>query len=230
MKFKGVDFYVKTRQPEPIQRTQPSTSRTCTSGCQSARPTMTTTTETSMPIVVGSRNTAAVSALQASAISAIWTAGPAVFTRLAMSFPLITPLPTRTATKRAGSMTCRTMLPALSHILEERELLDALMCKLDELDPDGRRICELLLQEKSEREIATIMGISRQSTINYKKKKAFESFAGSPSRLHLIPHPSFSGCLSWWPEKTFLRFSFKQHSHLHWVVERAKRQALLPRR
>jgi DNA-directed RNA polymerase specialized sigma subunit len=59
--------------------------------------------------------------------------------------------------------------------LEERALLDALLCKLDKLDPDGRRICELLLQEKSEREIASIMGISRQSTINYKKKKAFDA-------------------------------------------------------
>ena len=49
------------------------------------------------------------------------------------------------------------------------------MNKLDKLDPDGRHICELLLQEKSEREIAAIMGISRQSTINYKKKKAFEA-------------------------------------------------------
>jgi len=60
-------------------------------------------------------------------------------------------------------------------ILEERELLDALMSKLNELDPDYRRICELLLQKKSEREIASIMGISQQSTINYKKKKAFEA-------------------------------------------------------
>ena len=65
--------------------------------------------------------------------------------------------------------------PSAQSILEERELLDSLKCKLDELDPDGRRICELLLQEKSEREIASIMGISRQSTINYKKKKAFDA-------------------------------------------------------
>ena len=48
------------------------------------------------------------------------------------------------------------------------------MSKLNELEPDSRRICELLLQEKSEREIAAIMGISQQSTINYKKRKAFD--------------------------------------------------------
>ena len=64
--------------------------------------------------------------------------------------------------------------PSAQSILEERELLDALMSKLNELEPDCRRICELLLQDKSEREIASIMGISQQSTINYKKKKAFE--------------------------------------------------------
>ena len=65
-------------------------------------------------------------------------------------------------------------VPSTQSILEERELLDALMSKLNELEPDSRRICELLLEEKSEREIANIMGISQQSTINYKKKKAFE--------------------------------------------------------
>ncbi len=65
-------------------------------------------------------------------------------------------------------------VPSVQSILEERELLDALMCRLNELEPDSRRICELLLQEKSEREIAAIMGISQQSTINYKKRKAFE--------------------------------------------------------
>lgn len=64
--------------------------------------------------------------------------------------------------------------PNALSILEERDLLDSLISKLDELDPDGRRICELLLQDKTEREIAEIMGISQQSTINYKKRKAFE--------------------------------------------------------
>ncbi len=65
--------------------------------------------------------------------------------------------------------------PSALSILEERELLDALMSKLGELDPDGRRICELLLQDKSEREIAAIMGFSQQSTVNYKKRKVFET-------------------------------------------------------
>ena len=43
------------------------------------------------PIAAGNRSTAAVSAQQTSATSAIWTAGPAVFTRPVMNFPLITP-------------------------------------------------------------------------------------------------------------------------------------------
>lgn len=65
--------------------------------------------------------------------------------------------------------------PDALSIIEEGELLDALISKLGELDPDGRRICELLLQDNSEREIAAIMGFSQQSTVNYKKKKVFET-------------------------------------------------------
>lgn len=65
--------------------------------------------------------------------------------------------------------------PSAQSILEDRELLDTLLLELEELDSDGRRICELLIQEKSEREIAALMGISQQSTINYKKRKAFET-------------------------------------------------------
>ena len=64
--------------------------------------------------------------------------------------------------------------PSAQSVLEERELLEELLRRLSELEPDSRQICELLLQEKSEREIAVIMGISQQSTINYKKRKAFE--------------------------------------------------------
>ena len=56
----------------------------------------------------------------------------------------------------------------------DRELLEALYEKLQELDPDGRRICELLLEGKNEREIASIMGFNNQSAVNYRKQKAFE--------------------------------------------------------
>jgi len=66
------------------------------------------------------------------------------------------------------------MTPGPQLILEEEDLLIALLNKLEELDPDGCTICRLLLEEKTEREIASIMGISKQSTINYKKHKAFK--------------------------------------------------------
>ena len=62
--------------------------------------------------------------------------------------------------------------PSAESILMDKELLDALYEELNRLDPDGRRICELIMQGKTEREIAADMG-KRQSTINYQKNKAF---------------------------------------------------------
>lgn len=56
-------------------------------------------------------------------------------------------------------------------ILMDKELLDALYDELHRLDPDGRRICELIMQGKAEREIAAEMG-RLCSTINYQKNKA----------------------------------------------------------
>lgn len=55
-------------------------------------------------------------------------------------------------------------------ILEEAELLDALYQRLQELDPDGCRICELIMEGKSERDIASDLGISR-STYTYRRDK-----------------------------------------------------------
>ena len=52
------------------------------------------------------------------------------------------------------------------------ELFSALHHELERLDPDGRRICELIMAGKTEREIAADMG-KRQSTINYQKNKVF---------------------------------------------------------
>ncbi len=62
--------------------------------------------------------------------------------------------------------------PSPESILMDRELLDALYDELNRLDPDGRRICELIMQGETEREIAADMG-KRQSTINYQKNKVF---------------------------------------------------------
>ena len=55
-------------------------------------------------------------------------------------------------------------------MLTEKELLNTLYEELDRLDPDGRRICELIMQGKTEREIAAGMG-KRQSTVNYQKRR-----------------------------------------------------------
>ena len=56
--------------------------------------------------------------------------------------------------------------------LMDKELLDALYDELNRLDSDDRRICELIMQGNTEREIAAAMG-KRQSTINYRKHKVF---------------------------------------------------------
>ncbi len=60
--------------------------------------------------------------------------------------------------------------PSPESILMDRELLDALYDELDRLDPDGRRICELIMAGKTEREMAATLGRS-QSTLNYQKRK-----------------------------------------------------------
>ena len=62
--------------------------------------------------------------------------------------------------------------PSAESILMDKELLDTLYDELNRLDPDDRRICELIMQGKTEREIAADMG-KRQSTINYQKNKVF---------------------------------------------------------
>ena len=62
--------------------------------------------------------------------------------------------------------------PSPEAIALDGALLDALYDELNHLDPDGRYICKLLMQGKTEREIAADMG-KRQSTINYQKNKIF---------------------------------------------------------
>jgi len=58
----------------------------------------------------------------------------------------------------------------VADIVANKQLLKQLLRLLDEMDPDSRRICELLGQGASEREIAAVFGI-RQSTLNYRKNK-----------------------------------------------------------
>lgn len=60
--------------------------------------------------------------------------------------------------------------PSPEAIAMDKALLEALYEGFDRLDPDGRRICELIMAGKTEREMAADMG-KCQSTINYQKKR-----------------------------------------------------------
>lgn len=60
----------------------------------------------------------------------------------------------------------------VQEIVEGRLLLEALFRQLEELDPDGQLLCRLLMEGKSERQIAGQLGIS-QVAVNKRKKKVF---------------------------------------------------------
>ena len=62
--------------------------------------------------------------------------------------------------------------PDVQTFTEERDLMNALRQTLKELDPDSRRICELIMTGKSERDIASELGISR-NTYTYRRSKLF---------------------------------------------------------
>ncbi len=62
-------------------------------------------------------------------------------------------------------------VPLIEDIVADRQLLADLFRKMDELVPDGGRIIQMLVDEYSEREIAHALGISSQSTINYRMRK-----------------------------------------------------------
>ena len=49
---------------------------------------------------------------------------------------------------------------AIAELTEDAELLRALYAKLNELDPEGRLICQLIMEGKSERDCGKKMGRS----------------------------------------------------------------------
>lgn len=57
--------------------------------------------------------------------------------------------------------------------MEDTELLRALYAKLNELDPEGRLICQLIMEGKSERDCGKEMGLSR-NTFVYRRDKLFQ--------------------------------------------------------
>ena len=66
--------------------------------------------------------------------------------------------------------------PSAQFVMEDRELLDTLLHKLDELDPEGRRICELVMEGRSERDCGKEMGMARNIFV-YKRDKLFAALA-----------------------------------------------------
>ncbi len=66
--------------------------------------------------------------------------------------------------------------PSAQSVMEDRELLDTLLHKLDELEPEGRRICELVMEGRSERDCGKEMGMAR-NTFVYKRDKLFAALA-----------------------------------------------------
>ena len=62
---------------------------------------------------------------------------------------------------------------AIVEVMEDAELLRALYAKLNELDPEGRLICQLIMDGKSERDCGKEMGLSR-NTFVYRRDKLFQ--------------------------------------------------------
>lgn len=62
---------------------------------------------------------------------------------------------------------------AIAELMEDAELLRALYAKLNELDPEGRLICQLIMEGKSERDCGKEMGLSR-NTFVYRRDKLFQ--------------------------------------------------------
>ena len=60
--------------------------------------------------------------------------------------------------------------PSIQSVLENRYLLNALHERLDELDPNGRLICELIMQGCPERTAAEKLGLSRNTYV-YRRDK-----------------------------------------------------------
>lgn len=62
---------------------------------------------------------------------------------------------------------------AIAEILEDVELLHALYANLNELDLEGRLICQLIMHGKSERDCSKEMGLSR-NTFVYRRAKLLQ--------------------------------------------------------
>lgn len=68
---------------------------------------------------------------------------------------------------------------AIAEILEDAEPLHALYAKLNELDLEGRLICQFIMQGKSERDCGKEMGLSRNTFVYLRDKSCSKSSAPS---------------------------------------------------
>lgn len=64
-----------------------------------------------------------------------------------------------------------TTAPLIDDIVADRDRLDALMRRLDQLVPDGGRIISMVMDEYSDRAMARALNLKSQSTLNYRKNK-----------------------------------------------------------
>ena len=65
-------------------------------------------------------------------------------------------------------------LPDIQSVMEEKALLEVLLQKLETLNPEGRKICKLVMQGKSETAIAQELNIPRNTYV-YRKNKLFSA-------------------------------------------------------
>ncbi|MDR1769960.1 MAG: hypothetical protein LBS02_04900 [Hungatella sp.] len=66
--------------------------------------------------------------------------------------------------------------PTATELLQDSELLSALYHKLESLDPDGRLICQFIMNGSSERDSGKAMGCSR-NTFTYRRDKLLAQLA-----------------------------------------------------
>lgn len=87
---------------------------------------------------------------------------------------------------------CEKIEPAQSTAVDElvadKMLLESLYRRLDELIPDGAQVFRLRAQHYSEREIARMLGVKSQSTLNYRIRKMDEFIRAHRDELEDLLH------------------------------------------
>ena len=77
---------------------------------------------------------------------------------------------------------------AVDELVADKMLLENLYRRLDELIPDGAQVFRLRAQHYSEREIARMLGVKSQSTLNYRIRKMDEFIRAHRDELEDLLH------------------------------------------